>query len=71
MVDLLLMVCFLFFMRIVASSISPWIQRASDMKAEVMVNQDLEQKLQQHNGEIIRLIKDVKLKVCPLQNVQI
>jgi hypothetical protein len=47
----------------VASSVSPWIQRASDMKAEVMVNHDLERKLQQHNDEMVRLIKDVKLKV--------
>jgi dynactin 1 len=33
------------------------------MKAEVMVNHDLERKLQQHNEEMVRLIKDVKLKV--------
>lgn len=28
-----------------------------------MVNHDLERKLQQHNEEMVRLIKDVKLKV--------
>ncbi|ORZ17984.1 dynein associated protein-domain-containing protein [Absidia repens] len=55
----------------IVTSVSPWIQRASDMKAEVMVNHDLERKLQQHNDEIIRLIKDVKLKDQSLQEASV
>lgn len=43
--------------------VSPWIQRASDMKAEIVINHDMERKLQQHSDEILKLIKDVKLKV--------
>lgn len=42
---------------------APWIQRASDMKAEVVMNHDMERKLQQHSDEIVKLIKDVKFKV--------
>jgi hypothetical protein len=48
---------------IVITKVAPWIQRASDIKAEVVVNHELEHKLQQHNEEIIKLIKDVRLKV--------
>lgn len=48
---------------LVVSKVAPWIQRASDIKAEVVVNHELEHKLQQHNEEIIKLIKDVRLKV--------
>ena len=48
---------------IVATGIPPWVQRASDMKAEVVINHDLERKLQQHNDEIYKLVKDIKLKV--------
>lgn len=48
---------------IVTTGIAPWIQRASDMKAEVVVSHDMERKLQQHSEEILKLIKDVKLKV--------
>lgn len=43
--------------------VSPWTQRASDMKAEIVINHDMERKLQQHSDEILKLIKDVKLKV--------
>lgn len=49
---------------LVTTKVAPWIQRASDIKAEVVVNHELEHKLQQHNEEIIKLIKDVRLKVC-------
>jgi dynactin 1 len=48
---------------IVTSGTAPWIQRASDMKAEVVMNHDMERKLQQHSEEILKLIKDVKIKV--------
>ncbi|KAI8993123.1 dynein associated protein-domain-containing protein [Pilobolus umbonatus] len=51
----------------IASKVPPWIQRASDIKAEVVVNHELEHKLQQHNEEIIKLIKDVKMKDQALQ----
>ena len=33
------------------------------MKAEVVMNHDMERKLQQHSDEIVKLIKDVKFKV--------
>jgi chromosome segregation ATPase len=52
---------------IVASGTSPWLQRASDLKAEVVVNHDMERKLQQHIDEIHKLIKDVKMKDQSLQ----
>ncbi|ORX48475.1 hypothetical protein DM01DRAFT_255950 [Hesseltinella vesiculosa] len=52
---------------IVATGVAPWIQRASDMKAEVVVNHDMERKLQQSSDEIIKLIKDMKLKEQSLQ----
>lgn len=42
-------------------------QRASDLKAEVVVNHDMERKLQQHIDEIHKLIKDVKMKDQSLQ----
>lgn len=48
---------------LVATGVAPWIQRASDMKAEVVMNHDMERKLQQHSDEILKLIKDVKFKV--------
>lgn len=35
------------------------------MKAEVLVNRDMERKLQQHNEEIMKLVKDIKAKVSP------
>lgn len=34
------------------------------MKAEVVMNHDMERKLQQHSDEIVKLIKDVKFKVA-------
>lgn len=48
---------------LVVTNIPPWMQRASDIKAELVINHELEHKLQQHNEEIIKLIKDLKLKV--------
>lgn len=33
------------------------------MKAEVVVSHDMERKLQQHSEEILKLIKDIKMKV--------
>lgn len=51
----------------IVTKVAPWIQRASDIKAEVVVNHELEHKLQQHNEEIIKLIKDVRLKDQALQ----
>jgi hypothetical protein len=50
----------------VATGVAPWVQRASDMKAEVVMNHDMERKLQQHSDEIVKLIKDVKFKVIKL-----
>ncbi|RCI04140.1 hypothetical protein CU098_003200 [Rhizopus stolonifer] len=47
--------------------VAPWIQRASDIKSEVVINHELEYKLQQYNEEILKLIKDVKLKEQTLQ----
>lgn len=54
---------------LVTTKVAPWIQRASDIKAEVIVNHELEHKLQQHNEEIIKLIKDVRLKVNTCLNM--
>ncbi|KAI8076966.1 dynein associated protein-domain-containing protein [Thamnidium elegans] len=51
----------------IATGVAPWIQRASDMKAEVVMNHDMERKLQQHSDEIVKLIKDVKSKDQSLQ----
>lgn len=51
----------------IPSASSPWLQRASDLMAEVVVNHDMERKLQQHNDEILKLIKDVKMKDQSLQ----
>ncbi|ORZ03356.1 dynein associated protein-domain-containing protein [Syncephalastrum racemosum] len=51
----------------IAASTAPWIQRASDMKAEVVVSHDMERKLQQHSDEILKLIKDIKIKDQALQ----
>lgn len=52
---------------VVTTNVAPWIKRASDIKAEVVVNHELEHKLQQHNDEIIKLIKDVRMKDQSLQ----
>ncbi|KAI9032609.1 dynein associated protein-domain-containing protein [Phycomyces nitens] len=51
----------------ISTGVAPWIQRASDMKAEVVISHDMERKLQQHSEEIVKLIKDVKLKDQALQ----
>lgn len=48
---------------LVSTSTAPWIQRASDMKAEMIVDHDKDRKLQQHADEILKLIKDIKMKV--------
>ncbi|KAL1934362.1 hypothetical protein VTP01DRAFT_6544 [Rhizomucor pusillus] len=55
----------------ITTGIAPWIQRASDMKAEVVVSHDMERKLQQHSEEILKLIKDVKLKDQALQEANV
>lgn len=55
---------------IVTIKVAPWIQRASDIKSEVVINHELEYKLQQYNEEILKLIKDVKLKVSILSALQ-
>ncbi|KAG1461217.1 hypothetical protein G6F46_004117 [Rhizopus delemar] len=55
----------------ITTKVAPWIQRASDIKAEVVVNHELEHKLQQHNEEIIKLIKDIKLKDQSLQEADV
>ena len=54
--------CLLISLKVV-TKVAPWIQRASDIKAEVVVNHELEHKIQQHNEEIIKLIKDIRFKV--------
>ncbi|KAI8092701.1 dynein associated protein-domain-containing protein [Halteromyces radiatus] len=51
----------------IATGTAPWIQRASDIKAEVIVDHDKDRKLQQHADEILKLIKDVKMKDQSLQ----
>lgn len=56
---------------LVTTNVAPWIQRASDIKAEVVVNHELEHKLQQHNDEIIKLIKDVRMKDQTLQESEV
>ncbi|CEP07590.1 hypothetical protein, partial, partial [Parasitella parasitica] len=55
----------------IKTNVAPWIQRASDIKAEVVVNHELEHKLQQHNDEIIKLIKDVRMKDQSLQEADV
>ncbi|KAI8647403.1 dynein associated protein-domain-containing protein [Parasitella parasitica] len=55
----------------IKTNVAPWIQRASDIKAEVAVNHELEHKLQQHNDEIIKLIKDVRMKDQSLQEADV
>ncbi|RCI05266.1 hypothetical protein CU098_009430 [Rhizopus stolonifer] len=51
----------------IVTGVAPWVQRASDIKAEVVMNHDMERKLQQHSDEIVKLIKDVKFKDQALQ----
>ncbi|ORZ19319.1 dynein associated protein-domain-containing protein [Absidia repens] len=53
------------------SYIAPWIQRASDMKAEVMVDHEKDRKLQQHADEILKLLKDIKLKDLSIQETSV
>lgn len=55
----------------ITTKVAPWIQRASDIKAEVVINHELEHKLQQHNEEIIKLIKDVRSKEQSLQEADV
>lgn len=55
----------------VTTNVAPWIKRASDIKAEVVINHELEHKLQQHNDEIIKLIKDVRMKDQSLQESEV
>ncbi|KAF7727233.1 hypothetical protein EC973_007846 [Apophysomyces ossiformis] len=56
---------------LVSSDVPPWLQRASDMQAEVVVSHDMERKLQQHGEEIVKLIKDIKLKDQALQEASV
>ncbi|CAO3646926.1 unnamed protein product [Cunninghamella blakesleeana] len=51
----------------ISTSTAPWIQRASDMKAEMIIDHDKDRKLQQHADEILKLIKDIKMKDLSLQ----
>ncbi|KAI8984000.1 dynein associated protein-domain-containing protein [Mycotypha africana] len=55
----------------ITTNVAPWTQRASDIKAEVVVNHELERKLQQHNEEIVKLVKDVRLKDQALQESEV
>jgi hypothetical protein len=41
-----------------------WIKRAKDLKAEVIVNVDAEQKAQSLQDQVLKLVKEAKLKVC-------
>ncbi|KAL1914447.1 uncharacterized protein VTP21DRAFT_8899 [Calcarisporiella thermophila] len=50
---------------------APWIQRACDLKAETVVNEDIERKVQLLNEEIMKLLRDIKLKDQALQESQI
>ncbi|OZJ05690.1 hypothetical protein BZG36_01418 [Bifiguratus adelaidae] len=45
----------------------PWIERAKELKARAIINQDLDRKLQTQADEILVLIKDVKIKDQLLQ----
>ncbi|KAI8061430.1 dynein associated protein-domain-containing protein [Gongronella butleri] len=55
----------------IATGTAPWIQRASDMKAEIVVDHDKDRKLQQHSDDIMRLLKDLKMKDQALQVEQV
>ncbi|CAO3591941.1 unnamed protein product [Absidia cylindrospora] len=55
----------------IITSTAPWIQRASDMKAEVMVDHEKDRKLQQHADEILKLLKDIKLKDLSIQETSV
>ncbi|KAF9933288.1 hypothetical protein FBU30_005872 [Linnemannia zychae] len=51
----------------VAKADKAWIQRAKDMKAEVVVNTDAEQKVQSLQDQVLKLVKEAKLKDQALQ----
>ncbi|KAI8329056.1 dynein associated protein-domain-containing protein [Chlamydoabsidia padenii] len=55
----------------IVTGTAPWTQRASDMKAEVVVDHDKDRKLQQHADEILKLIKDIKMKDLSLQEAAV
>ncbi|CAO3622239.1 unnamed protein product [Cunninghamella echinulata] len=55
----------------ISTSTAPWIQRASDMKAEMIIDHDKDRKLQQHADEILKLIKDIKMKDLSLQEASV
>ncbi|CAG8559204.1 1862_t:CDS:10 [Ambispora leptoticha] len=55
----------------VVRSESPWVIRAKNIKAEVLVNLEMERKVQQSAEEIRELIKEVKLKDQALQEAQV
>ncbi|RKP34142.1 dynein associated protein-domain-containing protein, partial [Dimargaris cristalligena] len=46
---------------------APWVQRAHQFKAELVLNVEVERKLQALNEEILNLIREVKLKDKALQ----
>lgn len=48
---------------IVTKSDKVWIKRAKEMKAEVIVNTDAEQKAQSLQEQVLKLVKEAKLKV--------
>lgn len=51
------------FCYIVAKPDKVWIKRAKEMKAEVIVNVDAEQKAQSLQDQVLKLVKEAKLKV--------
>ncbi|KAI9273593.1 dynein associated protein-domain-containing protein [Sporodiniella umbellata] len=55
----------------ITTKVAPWIQRASDIKAEVAVNHELEHKVQQYNEEIVKLMKEVRAKEQGLQEADV
>ncbi|KAG9306594.1 hypothetical protein G9A89_004791 [Geosiphon pyriformis] len=50
---------------------SPWVIRSKNIKAEVVVNQETERKLQQSAEEIRELMKELKMKDQALQEGQV
>lgn len=48
---------------LVAKPDKVWIKRAKDLKAEVIVNVDAEQKAQSLQDQVLKLVKEAKLKV--------
>ncbi|KAG0047137.1 hypothetical protein BGZ83_007752 [Gryganskiella cystojenkinii] len=51
----------------VAKADKVWIKRAKEMKAEVVVNTDAEQKVQSLQDQVLKLVKEAKLKDQALQ----